>query len=191
MNPITTMIRNTAAFLTVLLLLGCAAPPKSFYVLTADGPAPSGGGVGIGVGPVSVAEYIDRANLVLAEGPNQLSVAEDHRWAGDLSSSIARVTAANLGRRMGTGNVHTYPWKGDDGLRYQIAIDIRQLHGGADGYAVIEASWRAYSLPDRKLRISRTFVDREALDSDGYQPLVAAQSVLLSRLSADIASALK
>jgi hypothetical protein len=92
---------------------------------------------------------------------------------------------------MNTGNVHTYPWKGDDGLRYQIAIDVRQFHGGADGYAVIEASWRAYSLPDRKLKASRNFVDREALETDGYQALVAAQSRLLSRLAADIASGLK
>lgn len=160
-------------------------------MLTSDGPTPSGSGLGIGVGPVTLAEYIDRPNLVLAESSNQLSVAEDHRWAGDLSSSIARVTATNLGRRLHSGNVRTYPWKGDDGLRYQVTLDVRQLHGGGDGYAVIEAGWRAYSLPDRKLTASRTFVDREPLTSDGYQPLVAAQSRLLSRLAADIASGLK
>jgi len=177
--------------IAVLLLAGCATSSKSFYVLTTDGPAPSGGGAGIGVGPVTLAEYIDRPNLVLAENPNQLSIAEDHRWAGDLSSSIARVTATNLGRRIHTGNVRTYPWKDDDGLTYQITLDIRQFHGGGDGYAVIEAGWRAYSLPDRKLKASRTFVDREALASDGYQPLVAAESRLLSRLAADIAKGLK
>ena len=73
------------------LLAGCAQPNKSFYVLTASGPVPSGGGVGIGVGPVSLAEYIDRPNLVTQEAPNQLAVAEDHSWAGDLSAGIARV----------------------------------------------------------------------------------------------------
>lgn len=185
------MIQKLLAGFSALCLLGCAGASKSFYVLTSDGPAPSGSGIGIGVGPISLAEYIDRSNLVIAESPNQLSVAEDHRWAGDLSASIARVTATNLGRRMGTGNVVTYPWKGDDGLRYQITLDIRQLHGGGDGYAVIEAGWRAYSLPDRKLKASRTFVDREALESDGYQPLVAAQSRLLSRLASDIAAGLR
>ena len=138
-----------------------------------------------------MAEYIDRANLVIAETPNQLGIAEDHRWAGDLSASVARVTAANLGRRLGTGNVRTYPWQGDDGIRYQVTLDIRQLHGAADGYAVIEAGWRAYSLPDRKIKASRTFVAREPLESDGYQPLVAAQSRLLSRLADDIAGGLK
>lgn len=177
--------------MAILLLAACGTGSRSFYVLTADGPAPSGGGAGIGVGPVTLAEYIDRPNLVIAEAPNQLGVAENHRWAGDLAASIARVTAANLGRRMNTGNVRVYPWQGDDGIRYQVTLDIRQLHGGNDGYAVIEAGWRAYSLPDRKLKASRTFVDREPLASDGYQPLVAAQSRLLSRLAEDIAKGLR
>jgi len=167
------------------------AGSKSFYVLTADGPAPSGGGAGIGVGPITLAEYIDRSNLVIAQSANQLAVAENHRWAGDLSASITRVTAANLGRRLHTGNVRTYPWRNDGELSYQITLDIRQLHGGADGYAVIEAGWRAYALPERKLKASRTFVDREALGTDGYPALVAAQSRLLSRLAADIATGLK
>lgn len=177
--------------LAVLLLAGCAAGSKSFYVLTADGPAPAGGGVGLGVGPVSIAEYIDRSNLVVAEAANQLGVAENHRWAGDLAAAIGRVTATNLGRRLHTGNVRTYPWRDDGEISYQVTLDIRQLHGAADGHAVIEAGWRAYALPERRLKASRTFVDREALESDGYQSLVAAQSRLLSRLAADIAAGLR
>lgn len=173
------------------LLAACGTATRSFYLLNADGPAPAGGGQGIGVGPVSLAEYIDRPNLVVAEGENQLGIAESHRWAGDLSIAIARVTAANLGRRLKTGNIRTYPWRGDDGIRYQITIDIRQFHGAADGHAVIEAGWRAYALPERKLVASRTFVDREPLSADGYEPLVAAQSRLLSRLADEIAAALR
>jgi uncharacterized lipoprotein YmbA len=34
-------------------------------------------------------------------------------------------------------------------------------------------------------------VDREPLDADGYQSLVAAQSRLLSRLAAEIAASLR
>jgi len=175
----------------LLLLAGCASGTRSFYMLSADGPAPAGGGQGIGVGPVTLAEYIDRPNLVIAENDNQLGIAESHRWAGELSSSVARVTATNLGRRLATGNVRTYPWRGDDGIRYQVTLDIRQFHGAADGHAVIEAGWRAYALPERRLVAARTFVDREPLASDGYQPLVAAQSRLLSRLADDIAAALR
>jgi len=185
------MFLRTFSLIAALFLAGCASDSKHYYMLTADGPAPSGSGQGIGVGPVSLAEYIDRPNLVIQEDTNQLGVSESHRWAGDLSTSIARVTATNLGRRLHTGNVRVYPWQTDSEVRYQVTIDVRQLHSGSDGYAVIEAGWRAYALPERRLIASHTFVDREALSGDGYQALVAAQSTLISRMSADIAGKLK
>jgi uncharacterized lipoprotein YmbA len=178
-------------FIAAVLSVGCASPAKTFYVLSASGPMPSGGGTGIGVGPITLAEYIDRPNLVIQQAPNQLAVAEDHRWAGDLSASITRVTAANLGRQLGTGNVRTYPWHSDDGIRYQVTLDIRQLHSQEDGHAVIEAGWRAYSFPDRRLKASKTFTDREPLESDGYNASVAAQSRLLERLAENIAASLR
>ena len=177
--------------LAAVLVAGCAQPSKTFYVLTASGPVPSGGGVGIGVGPITLAEYLDRPNLVTQEAPNQLGVAEDHRWAGDLSASIARVTAANLGRQLHTGNVRTYPWQSDSEISYQVTLDIRQLHSESDGFAVIEAGWRAYSLPDRRLKASKTFTSREPLESAGYNSSVAAQSRLLERLAANIAASLR
>ncbi len=173
------------------LLAACSQPNKSFYVLTASGPVPSGGGVGIGVGPVSLAEYIDRPNLVTQEAPNQLAVAEDHRWAGDLSAGIARVVAANLGRDLKSGNVRTYPWLRDEEIRYQVTLDVRQLHSESDGYAVIEAGWRVYQLPERRLVASRTYTDREPLESDGYNASVAAQSRLIGRLSDTIAASIR
>jgi uncharacterized protein len=178
-------------FFALILVSGCSQPNQKFYVLTADGPSVSGAGIGIGVGPISVAEYLDRPNLVVQESPNQLAVAEDHRWAGDLSASIARVTAVNLGRQMKSGNVRVYPWQRDEEIRYQVTLDVRQLHSAEDGYAVLEAGWRVYSLPDKRLKASRTYIDREALEANGYAPMVAAQSRMLGRMAQEIASALR
>lgn len=177
--------------LTALLAAACSQPNQNFYVLTPGGAVPSGSGPGIGVGPVSIAGYLDRVNLVTQESPNQLGVAEDHRWAGDLAESIASVTAANLGRLLHTGNVQTYPWQTDREIRWQVTMDIRKLHSQTDGFAIIEAGWRAYSLPDRRLVASKTFTDREALTADGFDASVAAQSVLLERLAESIASQLR
>ncbi|MCW1921180.1 PqiC family protein [Luteolibacter arcticus] len=171
-------------------LFSCA-PAKSFYVLTPEGPAPSGGGMSLGVGPVSLASYLDRANLVFQESGNRMGVAESHRWAGDLEENIARVTATNLGRRLGTGNVRTYPWGSDSDLRYQVSLDIRQLHGTADGEAVLEAAWRVYSLPDRRMVTSKSWSGSEPLKADGYDEVAAAQSRLLARLATEIAATLR
>jgi uncharacterized protein len=79
----------------------------------------------------------------------------------------------------------------DDEIRYQVTLDVRQLHSEADGYALIEAGWRAYQLPERKLVASKTFTDREPLDADGYNASVAAQSRLIARLSDNIAASLR
>ena len=177
--------------LAAVLVAGCSQPNQTFYVLTASGPVPSGGGIGIGVGPINLAEYLDRQNLVTQESANQLGVAEDHRWAGDLSASIARVTAANLGRQLHTGNVRTYPWQTDNEISYQVTLDVRQLHSETDGFAVCEIGWRAYSLPDRRLKASKTFTGREPLESPGFNASVAAQSRLLERLAENIAASLR
>lgn len=185
-----TKMKLLSLLFACFLAVGCSAG-KSFYMLTPDGPTPSGGGRGIGVGPVSLAEYIDRPNLVVQETENSLSVASDHLWAGDLSSGVSRVMAANLGRRLNTGNVRVYPWQRDDEISQQVVIDIRQLHGGADGHAVIEAAYRVYSLPGRNLKVSRNFTATEPLEKDGYQPLVAAQSRLLARLADAITSSMR
>lgn len=172
-----------------MFLTSCGTP-KSFYILTPEGPTPTGGGPGIGVGPVSIAAYLDRPNLVFQETGNRVAIAESHRWAGDLESNVSTVLAANLGRRMKTGNVRSYPWADDGGLRYQISIDIRQLHGTPNGEAFLDAAWRVYSLPDRRMITSKSWSGSEPFQVDGYDELVAAQSRLLARLASQIADSL-
>ncbi|MBK1826439.1 PqiC family protein [Haloferula rosea] len=179
-----------AAIAAIAAHLSSCAPAKSYYLLTPEGSAPAGGGMGIGVGPVALAAYLDRPNLVFQEGANRLALAESHRWAGDLEDNIASVIATNLGRRKNTGNVRTYPWGDDSQLRYQVSIDIRQLHGTANGDAFVDAAWRVYSLPDRRMITSKSWSGTEPLRADGYDELAAAQSRLLAKLSTRIADSM-
>lgn len=185
------MMLRLLSITTTMLLACCGTSRLAHYALKADGPAPSASGVGIVVGPVDLAEYIDRPNLIVEEHPRNFQAAADHRWAGDLGAQIADLTASNLGRRLKTGNIHRYPSPGNPRIRYQVSLDIRQFHGGADGYAVIEAAWRVHTLPERQLLATHTFSDRQALAQDGYPALIEAQSELLSRLADAIAPTLK
>lgn len=173
------------------MLVGCGSTYPTFYTLSAEGPSPSGGGVAVGVGPVILAEYVNRSNLVVQTSANKLEVAENHRWAGDLDHSISRVLSMNLGRKLKTGNVRTYPWSRDSEVDYQVAMDIREFIAGHDGHAHLEASWRVYALPGRNLVASKTFVGKEPIATGDYEAMVAAQSKLLARLSEDIAAAIR
>jgi uncharacterized protein len=178
------------AVLLALLMASCASQ-KSFYMLTPEGPAPSAGGPGLGVGPVTLASYLAHPNLVLQESDHRYTLAESNVWAGDLDDNIGHVVSVNLGRQLHTGNVRTYPWGDDTGLRWQVALDIRQFHGNAEGDAVLDVTWRIYSLPDRAILTTRSWSATEALKHDGYDALVTAESRLLARLAAEIARGMK
>lgn len=188
--------RKVLTALSLLLLaVSCAGPSKRFYVLTAEAPSaavsPAGRkGQGIGLGPVAIAGYLDRPNMVFQQSANQLAVSESNRWAGDLAENITGVMAANLSRVLGTANVRAYPWENDSGLGCQVSLDIRHLKGDADGHAVLEAAWRVYALPARTIAVSRTWSGTEPLGADGYDQLAAAESRLLARLAQEIAASI-
>lgn len=185
------MFRILSILFALLFLPGCGSGYPNFYTLSPEGSSPTGGGIGIGVGPVILAEYVDRQNLVIQTGPNKMEISESDLWSGDLDNSIARVLSINIGRHLGTGNVRTYPWQRDSEIDYQVAMDIREFIARDDGYAHIEASWRIYSLPGRNLTASRTFIAKEPVATEDFEAVVAAQSRLLGRLAQDIASAIR
>ena len=176
---------KVACIFSLLMLCSCSTKGgRSHYVLTATGPAPSYSGLGLGIGPVSLAPYLlERPSLVFQSSANKLEFSEDHLWAGELEGDFARVLATNLGRRMGTGNVKTYPWVKEGELDYQITVDVIRFHGTPDGETVLEANWRAYRLPAGNLVASRNSTVRDDLQADGFEELAASQSRLIDLLA--------
>ena len=180
-----------ALFLISLLALTACSTQRNFYVLSPAGKSPASGGVGIGVGPVDLANYLtERPYIVFQSSPNKMEISDLHEWAGELGDDFSRVLATNLGRHKNTGNVRTYPWDHEGDLKYQVTIDVRQFHGTSGGDAILEASWRVYSLPESRLVTSKTTTLHEPLRGDGFEALVAAQSRLIDRLALTIAKQL-
>jgi uncharacterized lipoprotein YmbA len=64
------------------------------YTLSAGtGPATTSSNISVSVGPVSIPAVVDRPQIVVATGPNQVRLEEFNRWAAPLQNSIARVVA--------------------------------------------------------------------------------------------------
>lgn len=180
-----------ALFLVTLFALTSCSTHRNFYILSPAGKAPASGGIGIGIGPVDIANYLtERPYIVFQSSPNKMEISDLHEWAGDLSNDFSRVLATNLGRHKNTGNVRTYPWDHEGDLKFQVTIDVRQFHGTSEGDAILEASWRVYSLPESRLVTSKTTTLHEALQGDGFEALVAAQSRLIDKLALTIAKQL-
>ena len=173
-------------------LAACGGGSQKYYQLASDGPAPTGTtGLALGVGPIALPAYVDRAELVFQSSPNEFEVPADAHWAGSLKENISRVLAADLGRRLHSGNVLSFPWNPDAKLRYQVAVDVNQFHAVSGQGAILEVAWRVES-PDGKNTIRRgngSF--HEPITGDGYDPVVTAENGLLAQLADAIAETLR
>lgn len=172
--------------LTAAALTACSTP-ELYYRLSADGPLPSqSSGLSLGVGPIILPEYIDRAELVFQSSETRFEVPFEQRWAGSLRDTTTRAIGVNLARRLGTTNLHTYPWPPGTRLDRQVRINVNQFHARSGGDAILEATW---TIEDGKNNVLKrgSCAFREPVGKDGYEGIVAAQSRLLSQLSDQLA----
>ena len=173
--------------LLVFVLTACATPPReSFYTLNApEPPAAAADAPSIAVGPVMIPEIVDRPQIVVRLGPNQVQIMEQARWAEPLKTGIARVVAANLaatlGARLAAGR------NADADADYRIALEVQRFESPADA-VLIEALWTVTSKDGRQ---TGRALARQPIAAKDYSSLAAAHSAALAAISKDIAAAIK
>ena len=170
------------------VMMGCAStPPAQFYTLSPAAKQAAGTtSYSIAVGPVTVPAVVDRPQIVVQTGPNQVTFDEFNRWAAPLQSDIARVVAENLASALGTPSVTVFPQSSGAGTSYRVVIDTLRFESVPGEAATLDALWTVRSQKENQSRAGRTTV-REPVQGSGYAALVAAHSRALERLSEDIA----
>ena len=185
----------TAGLLTLALLLtACAtpSPPSRFYRLTPEAPVTERrSDLVVGIGPVLLAGYLDRPQLVTPLGDNQLRVDEFERWAGGLENNLATVMAENLSRLLGSDAVVTQPWASRLPIDYQVALEIRRLEPNADGQVHLVAQWRLFRGDGEALVGIHRSTFTEPMSGTGYAARAAAESRVLVPLARAIADAIR
>ncbi len=183
------------AVLCALLLAACGspAPRESFYTLSAAGGAPvsrPAPDIAIFVGPVSVPEGVDRSQMVIRTGQNQVEISETNRWAEPLKSAIPRVIAETLSRELGTSRVLTSRSAAALAVDYRVAIEIQRFDSSVSDGATIDALWTITPTKGGAAKTGRTRVTEPAAGGDPAA-LAAAHSRALDRVGRDIAAAIR
>lgn len=184
-------LRNAGIAALALLVMACSSSEHRAYILSPDGPAPQTAGVSLGIGPVRLTDYLQRPEIAVEQGPNELEYAYESLWAGSLEKQIVNTMGVNLGRQLNTGSISNYPWPTGSGIDYQVTLDVRRFHAGTDGRAVLDTGWRVYDLNRKRIVVSRSSYLEEEMQGEGFSAAAAAQSRLLSRLAREIAAVLK
>jgi len=175
------------------LLAGCASTkPSQFYTLSPSAmPAiATSSDISVSVGPVSIPAVVDRPQIVLRTGENQVSIAEYDRWASPLKGDIARVVAENLVSMLGTPQVSVFPQSIAADASHRVVINVLRFDSEPGKMATLDALWSVSSRKNGQDRSGRTTIT-EPTQGGGYAELVAAHSCTLGRLSGDIAAAIR
>jgi uncharacterized lipoprotein YmbA len=178
------MMRTTLLLALLVLIAACASAGRErFYTLNAaEPPAAAEGAPSVAVVSVSVPELVDRPQIVVRAGPNQVGISEQARWAEPLRGAIARVVAANLAAAV-SGRVA--PQRGAD-PDYRVTLDVQRFESTPGDGVLIDAVWSVAPKSGER-RVGRS-VAREKAPGADYDGLAAAHSAALASISREIAA---
>jgi len=184
---------SSVLLLTGLLgLAGCTAhKPIPLYQLdngNAEIPTQTQG-MAVLLGPVSVADYLQRETLLQRQTDGSLLAADDARWAGSLAADIDQVLLRQLAWRLDSQRTVLAPANADFKADVQVLLNIIRLDSGPGHPAVLEAQWRLLD-KSGQLRDSQLLRLEEA-HSGTTADQVQALSRLLRQLALRLAEAIE
>jgi len=180
--------RLVVCLIGMALLSACASPPSRFYTLSPIQGAPPGrtSTITVAVGPVTIPEAVNRPEIVVQVGANQVALDELNRWAAPLQTDIQRVVMENLVHLLGTSGVSRYPQGPIAVPDFRVQIEVLRFESAPGDAAFLDAIWRVRRKSENEVITGRTTA-RVPLSEQTYQALAAAHSRALGTLSRDLA----
>jgi uncharacterized lipoprotein YmbA len=148
------------------------------------------------VGPVSIASYIDRQQIVTRNGRYGIEISEFERWGGSLDEEITKLLVNDVSERLAARGIAVAPWRSialaDAPTVYRVPISIDRFDGVLGETVALNASWAVVKKKDKqeKVLIARESTIREAVGGKDYDALVAAMGRAVERLGKEMADSL-
>lgn len=183
---------------TACMNLGLSTSPATrFYLLEAKveeristGSQDGLADLSLGIGPVTIAPYLDRPQLVSRLSGNELRVDEFRLWAEPLKANISGVIQENLSVLTDAGHVYSYPIKRATSIDYQISLNVLRFDADAAGSVTLKSVWRIVEPDSHQGLMERRSTIVQPSSSTVIADVVDAMSMALAELSKEMAQAL-
>lgn len=174
------------------LLMGCQqSPHKQYYLLSATTAHTNQAAVitqTVGLGPIEVAEYLQRSQLIVNRDANSLQMATNAYWGEPLEKGITRVLSINLMNQQSNRLIELFPWRSDSVPPISIRLQIHELQI-INGNAVINASWKLIDTQSKKMLTQHHYSQVKPCDEEP-RAIAEAYSAILADLAIEMNKAL-
>jgi uncharacterized lipoprotein YmbA len=201
------MLGVSVSVLGLALLGGCnVIPPVQpdttrYYVLSGPSvivaPAvPGTGTLRIGVRPVEIAPYLRRGSIVVRTGENEVSFANDARWAEPLEQEIGNSLRQRLLATPAVARVFTPPFPFESNRDFDVSVQILRCEGvrekNGKAAARLAAAIEISTAGENPQIVTRRHFESadEAWDGKDFARLAASLSELVNALSQGVVEAL-
>lgn len=169
-------------------------PAPKLYVLdpVAGIAAPTQTRLSLAVAPAQVPEYLDRPELIVRAGPNEVKAVDGERWAERLPVTLARGVADNLTRALGRPVPLTPSDRPGVAPDYELFLTVTRLDIDPAGRLVtLEGTWSLLDTDARKELQSAAFSQRENFSGAGLTGAVTALNRAVAAVSQSSVSAIQ
>jgi uncharacterized lipoprotein YmbA len=139
------------------------------------------------LGPVKVAAYLDRPQMVTQGSGSEVKLSEFERWAEPLMDNIRTVLANDLSVLVPTDRISFYPARLPPDMDLRIAVEVLRFDGSLGGDAVLEARWSLFGSDAEQPILTKRSRFEQATGGPGYDAFVEALNRALEALSREVA----
>lgn len=180
--------------LVSLLLTACgSSPPVRYFSLSST---VTGGGqnaenaVVLGLGPIRMAEYLNRSQIVTRGSDAEIKVDEFNRWAEPLGLVFHRVVSTDVDNLMDGVTVLIFPWDSavQAQIDYRLLGDVIRFDTDRSGRVILEMQWGIIAVDSDKwpVRQHRTRYEAQTGSPDDPAAVASAMNEALAKFSRDI-----
>jgi hypothetical protein len=179
----------------MLVAAGCATSPSPrYYTLQAPvARAPAAAdlpNLAVAVGPVGIPGVVDRPEIVVTIGSNEVWPDEYNRWAAPLGDGIGLALVEQLVAQAGTPRVALAAQTALEAPDIRVAVDVQRFESVPGSHALIDAVWAVRRTRDGASEGGRATFREPAADK-GYDTLAAAPGRALALVATDLARAVR
>jgi len=132
--------------LSVFLVQACgSSPPVRYFSLEpidVDYRQDGEDSLVLGLGPLRLADYLKRSQVITRGDNTEILVDQQHRWAEPLDTAVQRTLATNVDRLLDSVAVVSFPDTDTTAVDYRVVGRVHRFDVDRSGMAVLEVQWR-------------------------------------------------